>query len=249
MALLRIPTTQNVTLEYEVASVGERIAATLIDVLVQVGWLFFWILLFGGISAFSQGLDSGVGAVLLFVLMLLPIFVYHLLCEWLLQGQSVGKRLMKVRVVSLNGLPPRFTQLLLRWVLRLIDVSTFYGLVAIVSILAGGRGQRVGDLAAGTAVVRTARRTEEADTRLFGTDHDPHYQVTFPEAANLTDHDARLVQELVTQAEQRDAYHILADVAERVRTLTGIRSSMPDHGFLITVLRDYAYLAQQGATE
>ncbi|MCC3157381.1 RDD family protein [Hymenobacter sp. 15J16-1T3B] len=250
MALLRIPTTQNVTLEYETASVGERIAATLLDGVIMVGWVIAWIL----ISVYLLGLDGDSSrnggtafVIFIFALVLLPMFLYHLLSEALLQGQSIGKKALKIRVISLNGAPPRFTQYLLRWVLRLVDVDLIYGVVAMACILGSGRGQRLGDMAAGTAVVRLNRRATAADNSLFGSDFDPAYQVTFPEVASLADHDVRLIQELVTQSEQRGATHILADVAQRVRQLTGIQTYLPDHEFLLIVLRDYAHLAGQTA--
>jgi uncharacterized RDD family membrane protein YckC len=247
MALLRIPTTQNVTLEYETASVGERIAATILDGVVVLGWAILCsLVLFGWLKLGSRGLED-TAAVLAILLIALPWFLYDLLSEVFFHGQTIGKRVMKVRVISLNGTPPRFTQYLLRWVLRLIDVSLMYGVVAMACILGGGRGQRLGDMAAGTAVVRTTRREVTADPMLFGSDHDPDYRVTFPEVASLADHDVRLIQELVTQSEQRGAYHILPDVAQRVRTLTGIRTAMPDHEFLLVVLRDYGHLAAQEA--
>ena len=252
MALLRIPTTQNVTLEYETASVGERIAATLLDGVIMGGWVMFWIFLeifLLKLENNSSRFGSVAFVLYLFVLIILPLFVYHLLSEAFFQGQSIGKRAMKIRVISMNGTPPRFTQYLLRWVLRLIDISLFYGVVAMACILGGGRGQRLGDMAAGTAVVRLNRRSAVTDNSLFGSeaDYNPSYQVTFPEVSQLADHDVRLIQELVTQSEQRGATHILADVARRVRDLTGIQTSLPDHEFLLLVLRDYAYLAGQTA--
>lgn len=248
MALLRIPTTQNVTLEYETASVGERIAATLLDGVIMGGWAMFWLFVnffVLKLESNSTRLGSTVFIIYLFVLVILPLFLYDLLSETFLQGQTIGKKAMKIRVISMNGAPPRFTQYLIRWVLRLIDVSLMYGVVAMACILGGGRGQRLGDMAAGTAVVRLNRRDVTADTALFGTDYDTGYQVTFPEVSQLADHDVRLIQELVTQSERRGATHILTDVARRVRDLTGIRTSLPDHEFLLIVLRDYAHLAGQ----
>lgn len=252
MALLRIPTTQNVTLEYDTAAVGERIAATLLDGVIMAGWVIFWVL----VNVYLLHLDDnasrfGSAAFIsyLFGLIILPLFLYHLLLEAIFQGQSIGKRAMKIRVISLNGAPPRFTQYLLRWVLRLIDISLLYGVVAMACILGGGRGQRLGDIAAGTAVVRLNRRSVAADHALFGPEPAPEtaYQVTFPEVGQLADHDVRLIQELVTQSERRGAHHILADVARRVRDMTGIQTSLPDHDFLRIVLRDYAHLAGQTA--
>jgi uncharacterized RDD family membrane protein YckC len=248
MGLLRIPTTQNVTLEYETASVGERIAATLIDWVVMAGWVILWALVLFAWLDLDRLNYEDLATILGMALIALPLFLYHLVSEVFFRGQSIGKRWMQIRVISMTGAPPRFTQYLLRWALRTVD-NFLYGIVAIACILGGGRGQRLGDLAANTAVVRVKPRQNRAANHLFAAAQDPNYRVTFPEVVSLSDHDVRLVQELVTQSEQRGAYHILADVARRVRTITGVQTAMPDHEFLLVVLRDYSHLAAQTAEQ
>ncbi|OON69858.1 RDD family protein [Hymenobacter sp. CRA2] len=246
MAQLRIQTTQNVSISYETASVGERIAAYLLDGVVQVGWVVLGILLAAAMRS-AVGTAGDTGIIVLVCVIGLPIFAYHLVSEALWNGQSIGKRLMKLRVVSLNGAPPRFSQYLLRWVLRLVDINLFSGIIAIVTIASSGRGQRVGDIAAGTAVVRTTPR-ETLDTGLFGTEvPEEEYRVRFPQVTALSDHDIRLLQELLSHCEQRGSYFPLIAAAQRVRELTGIQTTMADYEFLLVVLRDYAHLATQGA--
>jgi uncharacterized RDD family membrane protein YckC len=110
------------------------------------------------IGAFNQDAAEGLQTVLYFVVTLL----YSILAEWLWQGQTVGKRLVGIRVMDRDGLPIHVSQIVVRNLLRPVDMlPAFYLLGGLVAI--GTRfGQRIGDLAANTVVVR-ARQLEVPD--------------------------------------------------------------------------------------
>jgi len=248
MTTIRVHTAQNVTLEYEVASLGDRIVATLLDYLVLIAWGAAWALL---VSALASGGSSSGGAtdyrdpaaivgVALVVLIFAPYVFYHLLCEVFFNGQSIGKKARHIRVIRLDGTAPRLGDYLLRWLLRLIDTGLFGGLVAVLTIALNGRGQRLGDIAAGTTVVNVRPRPAHT-LPLVTADNLAGYQVVFPEAARLADHDVALVRQLVQQATARANYEVLNEVANKVKALTGIRTDLPDLSFLQTVLRDHAH--------
>ncbi|HEY6975620.1 MAG TPA: RDD family protein, partial [Chitinophagaceae bacterium] len=95
MAVISITTSQNIELEYDLASLGERIVATIIDLVILVGY----VIIIGMFTNLSNGLDYKYGWVYLFLF--LPVTFYSLLCETFLNGQSVGKKVMGVKVVSL----------------------------------------------------------------------------------------------------------------------------------------------------
>src|SRR5574341_1922061 len=150
MQTVRITTTQNVEIEYEVASIGDRILAGLVDGAVWLGYVIGApVLLF---EVLNVG-DKKFG-IALTVALYLPAFLYDLLCESLMDGQSLGKKLLKIKVIKLDGSPPDFGSYLLRWLLRWLDVTICWGGIAILTILINGRGQRLGDLAAGTTVIK-----------------------------------------------------------------------------------------------
>ena len=116
MQTIEIQTTQNVHIEYPVASVGDRVVAGLIDQLIMIGYLiaiiffYIWLLNVTEGSSFSY-------PVAYFVILFLPLFFYHLLCETYLNGQSFGKKLMKMRVVKLDGTQAGIGSYFLRWIL------------------------------------------------------------------------------------------------------------------------------------
>jgi len=103
------------------------------------------------ISAFSRDAAEGLTTILYFVVSLL----YSILAEWLWQGQTVGKRIMGIRVMDRDGLPIHVSQIVVRNLLRPVDMLPAFYLLGGVVALATQHGQRIGDLAANTVVVRS----------------------------------------------------------------------------------------------
>ncbi|WP_332368766.1 RDD family protein [Spirosoma telluris] len=114
-----IRTSQNVLLEYEPASIGERILAAIIDYVVIFGWLMLTLALPSSLGFRVNSFYS--------ILVLLPVVTYDLVSEWLLNGRSLGKIAMKIRVVMLDGSPPNLGAYLIRWLLRMVESVAFLG--------------------------------------------------------------------------------------------------------------------------
>ncbi|GAA4369667.1 RDD family protein [Hymenobacter saemangeumensis] len=242
MSTIRIHTTQNVTLEYQVASLGERIVAAIIDNLILFAWLVAWVLVFSAVRSEDVGHNELVLGIVIFIVGI-PYVFYHLLCEIFFNGQSLGKKARHIKVMRLDGTAPRVGDYLMRWLLRIIDTGFMGGLVAIITIAASGRGQRLGDMAAGTTVIRLLPRAQQATLLAPETSAPQAYQVVFPEAARLADHDVATIRQILHQATSRENYMLLNEVANKVKALTGIQTTLQDLPFLHTVLRDHAYLA------
>lgn len=256
MATIRIHTTQNVTLEYEVASLGDRIVATLLDYLVLLAWGVLWGVIIGAIAASNHDSRAinyhdtaeliGVAvAVLLGILIVAPVIFYFLLSEVFFNGQTLGKKARDLRVVRLDGTAPRFGDYLLRWLLRLVDFGFGGGVVAVVAIAVSGKGQRLGDMAAGTSVISLRPRPEgladlPSPAALAG------YQPVFPQAADLSDHDMALLRQLLSRSIKQGNYLLLNETANKIKQLLGVHTDLPDEAFLRTVLRDHTYLVAQG---
>ncbi|MFD2721686.1 RDD family protein [Hymenobacter monticola] len=236
MATIRVHTAQNVSLEYEVASLGDRIVAAILDNLVLGAWAIACVLIFA-----AMGLKGGTATASMGLLIGVPYVFYHLVCEVFFNGQSIGKQARDIRVMRLDGTAPSVGDYLLRWLLRIVDTGLFGGLVAIITIAANGRGQRLGDMAAGTTVVKV--RPQATSPLAPGLSPIEGYQPVFPQAALLADHDVALIRQLMQQAKARDNYEVLNEIANKVKEITGIRTDLPDGPFLQTVLRDHAHLA------
>lgn len=152
---LEVETPDHVVLRYDLAGGGNRGFAALVDfilaALVFVGALWAFSLLSGRFPV--AGPFFGILILATFTL----AWSYFVLLEWLWQGQTVGKRLYGLRVIRADGAPAGFVAVLVRNVIRVVDfLPLFYGL-GLLMIIFSSRSQRLGDLAAGTYVVRAPR--------------------------------------------------------------------------------------------
>lgn len=240
MSTLQIETTQNVRLEYQPASVGDRILAYLVDSLLVGAWAIGAMFLIGYV--FGEGADNGVRLAAIVVLIVIPFLFYHLFCEAYLNGQSVGKRVLHIRVVLLDGGQPTLGAYLLRWVFRLVDILLTNGILAVVMVAVNGKGQRLGDLAAGTAVVKVSAPVP-LEQILTESVEQSTYQPTFPAAAVLSDRDANTIRAALDKGLTEGAPELIAAAAAQVKAVTGISSSLSDDVFLRIILRDHTFLA------
>ena len=155
---ITIATPEGVDLSLTLAGLGSRFTAALVDFAIQgaivVAAAF---LLFGG-DALSEAVGSGFAAAAFSVVLMLVIFGYDVLFEVLASGRTPGKRLTGLRVVQAGGEPVRFLTSAIRNLLRLVDILPFGYLVGSLAILLSPRNQRLGDIAAGTLVVRERGR-------------------------------------------------------------------------------------------
>jgi hypothetical protein len=163
----------------------------------------------------------------------------------LLNGQSPGKRVMNIKVISLNGLQPSFGQYLNRWLFRLIDFSFSSGLVALIMVAVTEKKQRLGDLVAGTILVKTKLRTQLHQTiyQPFSTDA---YQVTYPEVINLKDHDMQLIKEVIITVSRTGNSMLALQAQQKIEQVLHIYSKeTAPITFLQVILTDYNYVTAQ----
>jgi uncharacterized RDD family membrane protein YckC len=145
----RLETPERVDLVVDLAGVGSRALAQVIDLfLITVAWIVV-VVLFMLLSP-QLGVWS---AVLVFAAAFLLFWFYFAVFETIWQGQTPGKRMLRLRVQKVGGYPIDWTEALLRNLLRPLDAFLGYGL-GVMIMLVTERSQRIGDLVAGTVVVR-----------------------------------------------------------------------------------------------
>jgi uncharacterized RDD family membrane protein YckC len=156
--ILEILTPENVYIEYELAGLGSRFIAYLIDIIIQVVFvgLAVIVLLFAGTEFIAYlFLELGIMVVAFFVtIVLLLNLIYFIFFEMILKGQSPGKKIMKLRVIKQNGEPINLLDSFLRNLLRLFDMLPSYYLVGALFAALSNRCKRIGDFAANTVVVK-----------------------------------------------------------------------------------------------
>jgi uncharacterized RDD family membrane protein YckC len=154
----QIETAQNIGIHQNVAGIGDRILAFLLDLAIIIAYIILTSFAIAGL-----GLEGG-SLWVYYLVIGLPVFLYYLVWETFNRGQSPGKAAMKLRVVKLDGSRPQFSQYIIRWLLRIVDISLSSGGVAVVTILFSGKGQRLGDLAAGTTVISEKKKVSISHT-------------------------------------------------------------------------------------
>lgn len=242
MNTIKITTSQNIDLEYELGSLGDRVLGRILDGLVIAAYC----LVFAAVIGFSNIGDFIGDNIWLFILVIiLPIIFYDLLCEMFLNGQSFGKKIMNIKVISLNGEQPAYSQYLIRWLFRLIDFSLSGSLVAFITVAVTEKKQRLGDIIAGTTVVKTKARTTIDDT-LYVTTAPVAYKVSYPEVINLSDSDIQIIKEVLVNVRRSGNTMLAAEARQKVESVLKIKNQHYDAmSFLQVILADYNHLASQ----
>lgn len=149
---LVVATPERISFDYQLAGAGSRFLAQLIDFPVQIG-----IAILGGILAYyvfaftrSQTLASVLASVVVF----LDIWGYFAISETVWNGRTLGKLVFGLRVVGDRGEPLRVSQAVIRNLVRIADFLPLLYMIGVIALFAGGRGKRLGDMVAGTVVVR-----------------------------------------------------------------------------------------------
>ena len=237
MQTIRIQTSQMIELEYELAGAGDRLVAYILDVLLYSAY--------GVLVAFLNEPFSWIKGWWSLLITLLPILFYQLACEIFMNGQSFGKRVRQIRVISLDGTQPTPGQYLLRWLFRILDDMISSGVVAVVTISVSQKAQRVGDMVAGTTVVRTRPRMGLQDTLFMDTEH--LHEPAFPRVVELSDQDVTLLKEVINRCEldPLNTEHILMKAYEKTRTLLKVKEPHAPLEFLRRVVMDYNYLTSR----
>lgn len=242
MSQVNIATTQNVDIHFEAANPLDRMLSYFIDMLVLYGY-FSVVGIIAGIAATSLMENDAIGmAVVIYVLLYLPPVLYPLLCEIMLNGQTLGKRALKIRVLRLDGTQPTVGNYVVRWLTGLFEISLFPA-IALLTTVASKRHQRLGDMAAGTTVVRLAPKVS-LDMTFVSDGVDDAYQPRFPQVRLLTEQDAETLRDLLTviafRRISRDAAISLTWRAkERLEEVYGLRSDLVPVELIRAVVADY----------
>ena len=243
-----IDTPENIEFGYDIAGIGSRMLAAIVDTAAIA--LAQAIILFGaGLATESLGISENLLAAAGIIIGFIILWGYYIAFEMLWNGQSLGKRLCRLRVVREGGRPITFTASVIRNLIRLVDfLPVLYG-IGVVVMFIDGRARRLGDLAAGVVVVR--ERSEVTLASLVqataATPTVPPHHEPLAGIAALREVDYRLVQEFLEQRASlgRDARTRLAGQLTRgIEARIGLTADSAPEVFLERVALSYrAYLA------
>ena len=230
MQTVRVRTTQNVLIDYPVASIGDRILGHLIDRLILIAYSI-------AVIAALANLELETWWVWV-ILLAVPWMFFSVLFEIFMNGQTPGKQVMKTKVVRLNGTPATVGDYLLRWVFSLIDFYVLSGAIAVVAVAMGGKGQRLGDMVAGTSVVKLIEHREISASEVFVTPEEIHVP-TFTQVTQLSDKDIELIQRALEVNRDHGNGQPVMVITQKIKALLGIQTDLPPVKFLYTIIKDY----------
>ncbi len=240
MPEISINTTQNVNINFSVASIGARMGAHLTDGAVKFCYhmLLQWTLL-SDISINNVITDNW-SMMAIIILLYMPVIFYSLIQESLMEGQTIGKKLLGIKVVKIDGYQASFFDYLIRWVLRLIDISGTAYLAGITTMAVSKNHQRLGDIAAGTAVISLKNNINISHTILEQLSED--YQPVFAEVIRFSDNDIRIIKETYQNAIKNNDLKTVKRLIEKMETVSGIKQgALSDSRFITTIIKDYNY--------
>ncbi|KYG85488.1 hypothetical protein AWW67_15270 [Roseivirga seohaensis] len=232
MQAVSIQTSQNIQLEYPLAGIGDRILAFVLDAIIILSFFFIT-----SVTLAATGISMSVA---MNVMLSIVAYLYRLISEVFFNGQTVGKKALSIKVVKLDGSVPSFGAYFLRWLMEPIDF--FIVGLGVVFIILTKNGQRVGDLLAGTTVVKIKKITAtNVRNKIIMETVDENYVPKIPEATQLTDHEIRLIKDALSVFRDGAKEKPLLLIEEKIKEKYNIQSDMPTVKFMYTLLRDHTY--------
>jgi uncharacterized RDD family membrane protein YckC len=241
MSTISITTTQNIEVEYDLASLGERILGRILDGIFLAVYLLILVFVIIGMAQIGPFIENNPWLIVAFAA---PVVFYDLVCEAAFNGQSLGKKIMGIKVISLNGEQASLSQYLIRWLFRLIDFSFTSSLCALIMVAATEKRQRLGDMIAGTTLVRVRPRAQINQTLYVPTEENI-YVPTYPEVVNLSDRDMQIVKEVLINIQKSRNTMLAVETMRKIEQVLNIKSKQEPVNFLFTVLADYNNLASK----
>ena len=243
-----ITTTQNVTIEYELASLRERFLALFIDGLVISVIMMFFFVLISSIYSDSMYEETGNMGRIISLLPVSLFIAYQFLSEVLANGQSLGKKAIGIKVVRLDGKHPSIIDYLLRAVFQIVDTLFSSGIIGGLLISSTSKSQRLGDMTANTTVIRIKYRLHFLLEDILKIQTIEDYEPQYPSIKNFSEQEMLLIKNIISRYKKypNDAHRsAVMDTVKKCMDLLEIQEAPKDKiGFLKTLIRDYIVLTR-----
>lgn len=256
MKTIEFESAQNVKIEYELASVGQRTAAAMLDFLMFA----IYFIIFGMVVGFTGWFQEDLGSFLFLQLLLmkLPWIFYNPTIEYLTQGQSLGKYILGIRVVTLSGERPGLREVFTRWIFKgdflWISADFFVlfwfgiGLMGIVYAGTSRRNQRIGDVMANTIVIKNKSSINYSLKDVLAIRSQSDYTPEYPQAIRFTDEDMLLIKNTIQRVKKypnTETKKFAVELADKSAEFIGLPETPKKRlQFLQTLLQDYVVLTR-----
>jgi uncharacterized RDD family membrane protein YckC len=250
MLQVKLDTGFNIEVDFMIAPFIKRFVAWLIDLLIIIAWF----IVMARVVRIGRGIMWEVPN-WEYVLISIPPLVYWPLTEIFLNGQTVGKKVMQIKVITSDGGNPSISQFIIRWLFRLVDFpiwilpsiflndlpwwSAIFLFGGIGCLIGTPYSQRIGDIVAGTILIDTRNRTSWEDT-VF-TELTDDYLPRYPQVMQLSDKDINTLKGIISAVRRKSDYDLSIRIAARIRSKLHIEDDQDSLDFLQTLLKDYNY--------
>ncbi len=242
MRTIDITTTQKVTIQYELAGLRDRALAYMLDFfIVGTGILILSLFYYG---AFGYGNTN-----LFTYLMVWPLVIFYtLIMEYANNGQTLGKMIMGIKVVKLDGKAPNFSDYMTRWAFRSVDVYLSLGSIASLLVSSSDKAQRLGDLTAGTTLIKVRFHLRFRLEDIENISTLSQYEPLYPQVRQLNEEDMLLIKNVISRVQKHSNQAHLSVLSQLVRDLK-LKLDIDDKPknqieFLKTLIKDYIVLTR-----
>jgi len=250
MKKVEILTANTIPIQYETAPLLNRGVALLLDLLVMLVYYLLLVLLFVSMSTGYRSSDFSEAFVVFYwmVMFMLPVMFYSLIMEYIFKGQTVGKMVMGIRVVSMSGENASFNDYIMRWTFKIVDFWFSSGGIGAILISTSESSQRLGDILAQTIVIKTKSTQLYTINDILNIKTKQDYKPKYSGVVKFTDDDMIILKNTITrykkypnEAHKSAVIHLTNRLVEELNLPT-----QPDKkiAFLKDVLQDYIVLTR-----
>lgn len=273
MKTIDIVTSNNVIIQYELASILQRVLALIIDLLIWGAYLFLVTLftewLMAGVNGFApEGLTwndynpaveistgkylaylaVAILGVIFMTILFIPVFFYRFLCEYFFAGRTVGKMSVGVRVLKLDGSPPTLSEYFLRSSFMIVDLWASFGSLGFLFSSSSDGNQRLGDMVADTTVIKLNPSVSYSIKDILSIKTSENYAPNYPQVTQLTDDDMLLIKNAIDRTKRfpnKQHKRLIIELAKKSQEILHIEEVPKNKlAFLKTLLQDYIVLTR-----
>lgn len=255
MATINFESSQYVDVEFTLANTGQRLLAAFIDMIVFIIYFIIMFAFFADRILFNQ---NDYAEFFYLLLIKLPWILYNPICEFFMQGQTIGKYMVGIRIVTLNGERPTLKEVFTRWIFKgdfiWISADVLMFLWFAMGIMGAGvisltkNNQRLADLLAGTICIKLKGNDVYRLSDVLAIKDSSTHQVKFPQVTRFTDEDMMIIKNTILRLRKNPTPETIKfgrELSDETARLMGIQEVQKNRlDFLETVLQDYVVLTR-----
>jgi len=245
MSNIQINTTQNVNIDIRLASLGERLLAAIIDLIIIIAFIYVMGRIIDGLNLITYGMDTA-SKMAIYSLLFLPAMIYTLASELFFNGQTLGKKVMKIKVIKIDGYAASFGDYFARWIFRLVDIWLLglTPIIGIISIIVSKSNQRIGDMASGTTVISLKDR-HKINHHIIEETQKETYKATYPNVIQLSDNDMRIIRDTFKTAIKSKDQKTIEKLRIKIEEITNTsKEDLTNAEYIKLIIKDYIHFTQ-----